>query len=156
MAAAARNQAQPLVGHHRFVVMSDRGAKHARLSVRVRPDTRVVLLAADAVVARDAIGIGLVEHGGVVGPARAAFQDALSDFAPTAIHFLDGAPGRLIPQFVEENRVDLLVMGTVGRTGVPGFFIGNTAEQVLEQVECSVLAVKPDGFVSPVLVADDT
>ncbi len=87
---------------------------------------------------------------------QAAFQDALSDFAPTAIHFLEGAPGRLIPQFVEENRVDLLVMGTVGRTGVPGFFIGNTAEQVLAQVECSVLAVKPDGFVSPVLVAGDT
>ena len=81
---------------------------------------------------------------------RAAFQDALSKFVPTAIHFFEGTPGRLIPQFVEENRVDLLVMGTVGRTGVPGFFIGNTAEQILEQVECSVLAVKPDGFVSPV------
>ena len=41
-------------------------------------------------------------------------------------------------------------MGTVGRTGVQGFFIGNTAEEILNQVECSVLAVKPPGFESPV------
>ena len=31
-----------------------------------------------------------------------------------------------------------------------GFFIGNTAEKVLHQLDCSVLAVKPDGFVTPV------
>ena len=47
---------------------------------------------------------------------------------------------------------DLVVMGTVGRTGIAGLFIGNTAEMVLEQVQCSVLAVKPPGFVSPVQV----
>jgi len=38
----------------------------------------------------------------------------------------------------------------MGRTGVPGLFIGNTAESVLHQVDCSVLALKPPGFVSPV------
>lgn len=42
------------------------------------------------------------------------------------------------------------IMGTVGRTGIPGFLIGNTAETVLRQVACSVLAVKPTGFVTPV------
>ena len=30
------------------------------------------------------------------------------------------------------------------------FFIGNTAERVLQQVECSVLTVKPDRFITPV------
>jgi len=45
---------------------------------------------------------------------------------------------------------DLVVMGTVGRSGIAGLFIGNTAEMVLEQVQCSVLAIKPPGFVSPV------
>ncbi|MDJ0891306.1 MAG: universal stress protein, partial [Gammaproteobacteria bacterium] len=42
---------------------------------------------------------------------------------------------------------------TVGRTGIPGFFIGNTAENLLSQVECSVLTVKPSGFVTPVELA---
>ena len=48
------------------------------------------------------------------------------------------------------KRFKNMVMGTVCRTGVAGFFIGNTAENVLHQVNCSVLAVKPQGFVSPV------
>ena len=41
-------------------------------------------------------------------------------------------------------------MGTVGRTGIRGLFIGNTAEAILNQVKCSVLAVKPSGFETPV------
>jgi nucleotide-binding universal stress UspA family protein len=41
-------------------------------------------------------------------------------------------------------------MGTVCRTGIPGLIIGNTAERVLDVVDCSVLTVKPEGFVSPV------
>jgi len=52
-----------------------------------------------------------------------------------------------------EHGIDLIVMGTVCRTGVAGFFIGNTAENVLQQVDCSVLTVKPEGFVSPVNLA---
>jgi nucleotide-binding universal stress UspA family protein len=46
--------------------------------------------------------------------------------------------------------IDVLVMGTVCRAGIPGFIIGNTAERVLDAVDCSVLVVKPEGFVSPV------
>jgi len=46
--------------------------------------------------------------------------------------------------------VDLIVMGTVARSGIPGFFMGNTAESILNQIDCSVLAIKPPGFESPV------
>jgi hypothetical protein len=41
-------------------------------------------------------------------------------------------------------------MGTVCRTGIPGFFIGNTAEKILDEVDCSVLTVKPEAFQTPV------
>ncbi len=68
------------------------------------------------------------------------------------VHLLKGDPGNLIPNFAGEKEIDLVVMGTVCRTGVAGFFIGNTAENVLNQVESSVLTVKPDGFVTPVEV----
>lgn len=61
-----------------------------------------------------------------------------------------GTPTLLIPEIVEGQRMDLLVMGTVSRTGVPGFFMGNTAELILRQVKCSVLTMKPEGFKSPV------
>lgn len=42
-------------------------------------------------------------------------------------------------------------MGSVARTGIPGFIIGNAAESILGQVKCSVLVVKPDGLISPVI-----
>ncbi len=66
------------------------------------------------------------------------------------VHLLEGRPAIAISELVSEEEIDLLVMGTVCRTGVRGFFIGNTAEGVLERVDCSLLTVKPDGFVSPI------
>ena len=65
-------------------------------------------------------------------------------------HLLRGDPGEVIPRMVREQQIDLVVMGTVARTGIPGLIIGNTAERVLDQVNCSVLAIKPEGFVTPV------
>jgi nucleotide-binding universal stress UspA family protein len=65
-------------------------------------------------------------------------------------HLIEGSPEEVVPEFVRTRGVDVVVMGTVGRTGVPGFLIGNTAEKILADVDCSVLAVKPAGFRSPV------
>lgn len=62
------------------------------------------------------------------------------------VHFLKGDAKDALPMVARDEKIDLLVMGTVGRTGIPGFFIGNTAESVLRQVTCSVLALKPKGF----------
>ena len=56
----------------------------------------------------------------------------------------------MIPAFVHEQSVDLVVMGTVARSGVSGIIMGNTAEQILDQLGCSVLALKPEGFVCPI------
>ncbi len=69
-------------------------------------------------------------------------------------HIEEGTAGRVIPEFAEQHQVDLIVMGTICRTGIPGFFIGNTAEKILHRIDCSVLAVKPDGFISPIQLDD--
>ncbi|ODS35945.1 hypothetical protein BEH94_02575 [Candidatus Altiarchaeales archaeon WOR_SM1_SCG] len=66
------------------------------------------------------------------------------------VYLLKGEAGALIPSLAEKKRIELIVIGTVSRTGIDGLLIGNTAERVLQQVDCSVLAIKPDGFVSPV------
>jgi nucleotide-binding universal stress UspA family protein len=66
------------------------------------------------------------------------------------VHLLKGAAGEVIPELAKRERVELIVMGTLSRSGVAGLLIGNTAEKVLYQVNCSVLTVKPDGFVTPV------
>lgn len=64
-------------------------------------------------------------------------------------HLLHGDPSLVLPQYAEQQQIDLIVLGTVGRTGVAGV-MGNTAETLLGKVKCSVLAVKPDDFVSPI------
>lgn len=67
-----------------------------------------------------------------------------------SIHHLRGQADTLIPAFVRDHPIDILVMGTVARTGISGFLIGNTAENIVQQLTCSLMALKPKGFVSPV------
>jgi nucleotide-binding universal stress UspA family protein len=66
------------------------------------------------------------------------------------VYLLKGEAGQLIPEVALAKDVQLIVMGTVSRTGVSGLLIGNNAERILGQVDCAVLAVKPDGFRTPV------
>jgi universal stress protein E len=66
------------------------------------------------------------------------------------VHLIKGTAGIVIPDVAEKERADLIVMGTLSRSGVAGFLIGNTAEKILQKVDCSVLALKPDGFATPV------
>lgn len=65
-------------------------------------------------------------------------------------HLVRGEADTVIPKFASRKNIDLVVMGTVGRGGIAGFFIGNTAEKVLYALNCSVLAIKPAGFKTPV------
>ncbi|MFZ0258185.1 MAG: universal stress protein [Gammaproteobacteria bacterium] len=60
-----------------------------------------------------------------------------------------GWPAKEITHYADEQAIELLVMGTMGRMGVPGFFIGNTAEDVLDAVRCVVLIVKQSGSSTP-------
>jgi nucleotide-binding universal stress UspA family protein len=62
----------------------------------------------------------------------------------------EGRPSERIELAIREQDAHLVVMSTLGRAGLPGAIIGNTAERVFKQVECSVLAIKPEGFESPV------
>ena len=89
---------------------------------------------------------------------RDRFQENLQRFVSEHVkpkvkleaHVIEGEAADVLPNIVEQEHDDLLVMGTLARSGVAGMLIGNTAESILRQVNCSVLAVKPDGFVSPV------
>ncbi len=76
-------------------------------------------------------------------------EDAVGYLKPQ-IHLLKGWAQKEVPLLADQLDVDLVVMGTVGRTGIPGFIMGNTAEAILSQLDCSVLAIKPPGFVTPV------
>ena len=69
---------------------------------------------------------------------------------PVVPRLVRGIARDVIPEHAEHSKAGVLVMGTLARTGVPGLLIGNTAEDVLHRVDCSVITVKPPGYVSPI------
>lgn len=72
------------------------------------------------------------------------------DYLIPQTHLVKGRARKEIPALAKRIEADLVVMGTVARTGIPGLVMGNTAETILNQIDCSVLAIKPPGFVTPV------
>jgi universal stress protein E len=91
----------------------------------------------------DALDAVLAALGERIGP------EALGWLKPV-LHLPKGPPQHVLPAVAAEVQADVVVLGTVGRTGLAGLLIGNTAETVLQRLDCSVLALKPVGFVSPV------
>jgi universal stress protein E len=75
--------------------------------------------------------------------------DAMAYLKPVQ-HLPKGWPRDEIPALAERIGADLTVLGTVARSGIPGVLMGNTAEILLHRLSCSVLALKPAGFVTPV------
>lgn len=61
----------------------------------------------------------------------------------------EGLPEDVIPDVAKRLNSELVVIGTVGRTGLSAALVGNTAEHVIDSLDCDVLALKPDGYVSP-------
>ncbi|MED5525435.1 MAG: universal stress protein UspE [Pseudomonadota bacterium] len=59
------------------------------------------------------------------------------------IHVKEGLPEDVIPAVAESLNAELVIMGTVGRTGLTAALIGNTAEQVIDRLESDLLALKP-------------
>ncbi len=68
------------------------------------------------------------------------------------VHLIKGNPRKEIPALAEKMKAELVIMGTVVRTGIPGLLVGNTAETVLSDLDTCLLTVKPEGFQTPILL----
>jgi nucleotide-binding universal stress UspA family protein len=85
---------------------------------------------------------------GVPEPDHHAVQQMLAKIRPEdpAIpvehHLLMGDPASEIAELAEKEGVDLIVIGTHGRTGLARLLIGSTAEAVVRKAPCAVLTVK--------------
>lgn len=78
--------------------------------------------------------------------------DECTNFLRPELHLLQGDAKDVVPDLSRKLGVELVVMGTVARTGISGLLIGNTAENILDQLDCSVLALKPEGFDTPIFL----
>lgn len=82
------------------------------------------------------------------------FVDSVAtDRSRIRLHLDFGTPWKDICRTARNVRADLIALGTVGRSGIKGLLLGNTAEKVLNTCDCSILTVKSDGFVSPIAPA---
>ncbi len=54
-----------------------------------------------------------------------------------------GVPFKEICRYADQKNIELIVIGTHGRTGLSHLLIGSTAERVVQQASCPVLSVKP-------------
>jgi universal stress protein E len=65
------------------------------------------------------------------------------DIAPaTHVHLVKGPPADVITAAARDRNIDVIVMGTHVRTGISRLLMGDTAEAVTAQINCSVLAIK--------------
>lgn len=58
------------------------------------------------------------------------------------LHMLEGFPPEVLADFTHAYRIDLLIVGSVQRSGLERFMLGSVAEQLMERVHCDVLSVK--------------
>jgi nucleotide-binding universal stress UspA family protein len=54
-----------------------------------------------------------------------------------------GPPARELADLAQSEQVELMVIGTHGRTGLARFVLGSVAEAVMRAAPCPVLTVKP-------------
>jgi universal stress protein E len=90
---------------------------------------------------------GLVEEAARRNLARAV--DGF-DVKRSHCHLVEGRPNDVIPRTARRERCSIVAMGVVSRSGLKRFFIGNTAEFVMDAVTADILVVKPADFDSRV------
>ena len=64
---------------------------------------------------------------------------------------VEGSPKEEIIRYARMHDIDLIVLATHGRTGLPHIIMGSVAETVVRTAPCPVLTVRPEGhqFVMP-------
>lgn len=55
---------------------------------------------------------------------------------------LSGTPAEEILKYAEENQIDLIVMGHIGKTATAGFLLGSVSQKVSNRSKCTVMIVK--------------
>jgi universal stress protein E len=76
---------------------------------------------------------------------RQKMQNLLAshDFLSEHMHVVEGQADIEIPRVANELEAQIVVLGTVGRTGLAATFLGNTAEHILAKLNCEILTLKP-------------
>lgn len=81
---------------------------------------------------------------------KAWCAETLAPSSLHAVHVHWGTPWKVLVDRSRRWRCDLVILGAVGRSGLSGILVGNTAEKMLNHHSGSILTVKSPEFVSPI------
>jgi nucleotide-binding universal stress UspA family protein len=107
-----------------------------------------VIFASELIFSPEVLGeLSAGAQAGLDAAAREARELGATRLTP---RLLDGMPRHAIAALLEADpAIDLVVMGTHGRTGLGRILLGSVAESVARHAPCSVLAVRPDAAIGP-------
>jgi len=100
-------------------------------------DTRA-LVTANGMPAPDNLYLILEDEG---KRAVAQVKEMAGDL-PAETFVLPGHPAQVIAQFAKDNGIDLIVTGTLGKSGIEELLLGSVADKVIRTAPCPVLVVK--------------
>jgi universal stress protein A len=109
-----------------------------------------------------ALGEAALVYADPLGEDRSEIRRKLEEIRPTNSRvvyehrYLEGGPIHEIVAFAEREHVDLVVMGSHGRTGLARLLMGSVAEGVARRASCPVLIVKQPMEETPAVARDDS
>lgn len=71
-------------------------------------------------------------------------KEAAGPGADVETHVLEGNPALEITKFAKDNDVNLIVVGTLGKSGIDRILLGSVAEKVVRIAPCPVLVIKSE------------
>ncbi|MFC7319205.1 universal stress protein [Halomarina halobia] len=100
-----------------------------------------VVYVADVTVARGGPMLDLLTEEGQRATKEAASRVSGAGLSVTRA-VVEGKPSRAILEYADEARIDLIVMGTHGRTGLDRLFMGSVAGRVVRLAKVPVLTIR--------------
>ncbi|MEX0792977.1 MAG: universal stress protein [Pirellulaceae bacterium] len=126
---------------------SHTGDAAMRMATAIAKDSGATLLIAHVEEAPTVYGTGEMYYG-MLDPSPDDLKRMLHEVKPTdpevphEYHLLTGDPAAGIVRLADEEKVDMIVLGTHGRTGLLHMLIGSTAEAIVRRANCPVLTYK--------------
>jgi nucleotide-binding universal stress UspA family protein len=140
-----------------FSVIAHRAARRAAEILPLGPQDQVVLchaayLAPAAVPEEASFSIPGFEQLVIVDANKSLEREARALEAagiPCRKEMIEGYPAEILAEHARALGADLIVTGSVGRTGLAHLLIGSTAERIVTIAHCPVLVVPPEKAESP-------
>jgi nucleotide-binding universal stress UspA family protein len=146
------------------VDLSETSAKAVRAARLIAEDDKASL---DCLFVYQSAAAMALDYGGFApalpvdhGETADSWRKDVDEFVQPLLRTADGLKHRnlvmerlsireAIFEHARESKTDLVVLGTRGKTDLRTLIMGTTAEKIVAHAPCSILAVKPDGFVYP-------